>query len=184
MIELLKQTDALLEGHFLLSSGKHSNRYVQCARILRYPDKAEAILKPVAEKLKEMKIDLLVGPAMGGILVAYELGRQLGIEAIFTERVDNIMALRRGFEVSEGMNIVICEDVVTTGKSSMEVKALLEPLGAKVIAIASIIDRTNEELELPLISSLRVEIDTFDADDCPLCKQGTPVVKPGSRKMD
>ncbi|CBH20408.1 MULTISPECIES: orotate phosphoribosyltransferase [Acetoanaerobium] len=184
MIELLKQTDALLEGHFLLSSGKHSNRYVQCARILRYPDKAEAILKPVAEKLKEMKIDLLVGPAMGGILVAYELGRQLGIEAIFTERVDNIMALRRGFEVSEGMNIVICEDVVTTGKSSMEVKALLESMGAKVIAIASIIDRTNEELELPLISSLRVEIDTFDADDCPLCKQGTPVVKPGSRKMD
>ena len=84
MIELLKQTDALLEGHFLLSSGKHSNRYVQCARILRYPDKAEAILKPVAEKLKEMKIDLLVGPAMGGILVAYELGRQLGIEATFT----------------------------------------------------------------------------------------------------
>ena len=184
MIELLKQTDALLEGHFLLSSGKHSNRYVQCARILRYPDKAEAILKPVAEKLKEMKIDLLVGPAMGGILVAYELGRQLGIEAIFTERVDNIMALRRGFEVSEGMNIVICEDVVTTGKSSMEVEALLESMGAKVIAIASIIDRTNEELELPLISSLRVEIDTFDADDCPLCKQGTPVVKPGSRKMD
>ena len=184
MIELLKQTDALLEGHFLLSSGKHSNRYVQCARILRYPDKAEAILKPVAEKLKEMKIDLLVGPAMGGILVAYELGRQLGIEAIFTERVDNIMALRRGFEVSEGMNIVICEDVVTTGKSSMEVKALRESMGAKVIAIASIIDRTNEELELPLISSLRVEIDTFDADDCPLCKQGTPVVKPGSRKMD
>ena len=94
------------------------------------------------------------------------------------------MALRRGFEVSEGMNIVICEDVVTTGKSSMEVKALLESMGAKVIAIASIIDRTNEELELPLISSLRVEIDTFDADDCPLCKQGTPVVKPGSRKMD
>ena len=184
MIELLKQTDALLEGHFLLSSGKHSNRYVQCARILRYPDKAEAILKPVAEKLKEMKIDLLVGPAMGGILVAYELGRQLGIEAIFTERVDNIMTLRRGFEVSEGMNIVICEDVVTTGKSSMEVKDLLESMGAKVIAIASIIDRTNEELELPLISSLRVEIDTFDADDCPLCKQGTPVVKPGSRKMD
>ncbi len=184
MIELLKQTDALLEGHFLLSSGKHSNRYVQCARILRYPDKAEAILKPVAEKLKDMKIDLLVGPAMGGILVAYELGRQLGIEAIFTERVDNIMALRRGFEVKEDMKVVICEDVVTTGKSSMEVKELLESMGAKVIAIASIIDRTNEKLKLPLISSLRVEIDTFDAEKCPLCKEGTPVVKPGSRKMD
>ena len=184
MIELLKETDALLEGHFLLSSGKHSNRYVQCARILRYADKAEAILKPVAEKLKDMKIDMLVGPAMGGILVAYELGRQLGIEAIFTERVDNIMALRRGFEVKEGMKIVICEDVVTTGKSSMEVKTLLESMGGEVIAIASIIDRTNTEIELPVISSLRVDIDTYDADDCPLCKQGSLAIKPGSRKMD
>ena len=184
MIELLKETDALLDGHFLLSSGKHSNRYVQCARILRYPDKAEAILKSVSEKLKDMKIDMLVGPAMGGILVAYELGRQLGIEAIFTERVDNIMALRRGFEVKEGMKIVICEDVVTTGKSSMEVKTLLESMGGEVIAIASIIDRTNTKLEIPVISSLRVDIDTYDAEDCPLCKQGSIAIKPGSRKMD
>ena len=183
MIEILKETDALLEGHFLLSSGKHSNRYVQCAKVLRYPDKAEKILKPVAEKLKEMDIDVLVGPAMGGIIVAYELGRQLGLEAIFTERVDNIMALRRGFEIKEGSKVVICEDVVTTGKSSMEVKELLESMGAKVLAIASIIDRTSSKLELDVISSLRVDIDTYDKEDCPLCKAGIEVVKPGSRKF-
>lgn len=183
MIEILKETDALLEGHFLLSSGKHSNRYVQCAKVLRYPDKAEQILKPVAEKLKEMEIDVLVGPAMGGIIVAYELGRQLDLEAIFTERVDNIMALRRGFEIKEGSKVVICEDVVTTGKSSMEVKELLESMGAKVLAIASIIDRTSSKLELDVISSLRVDIDTYDKEDCPLCESGIEVVKPGSRKF-
>ena len=183
MIEILKETDALLEGHFLLSSGKHSNRYVQCAKVLRYPDKAEKILKPVAEKLKEMDIDVLVGPAMGGIIVAYELGRQLDLEAIFTERVDNIMALRRGFEIKEGSKVVICEDVVTTGKSSMEVKELLESMGAKVLAIASIIDRTSSKLELDVISSLRVDIDTYDKEDCPLCESGIEVVKPGSRKF-
>lgn len=183
MINILRESQALLEGHFLLTSGKHSNRYVQCAKVLRYPDKAEAILKPVAEKLKEMDIDLLVGPAMGGIIVAYELGRQLGKEAIFTERVDGKMELRRGFEVKEGQRIVICEDVVTTAKSSMEVKKLLESMGAEVIALASIIDRTAGNVDIDLISSIKLEIETFEADDCPLCKQGIEYVKPGSRNI-
>lgn len=183
MINILRESQALLEGHFLLTSGKHSNRYVQCAKVLRYPDKAEAILKPVAEKLKEMDIDLLVGPAMGGIIVAYELGRQLGKEAIFTERVDGKMELRRGFEVKKGQRIVICEDVVTTAKSSMEVKKLLESMGAEVIALASIIDRTAGNVDIDLISSIKLEIETFEADDCPLCKQGIEYVKPGSRNI-
>lgn len=183
MINILRESQALLEGHFLLTSGKHSNRYVQCAKVLRYPDKAEAILKPVAEKLKEMDIDLLVGPAMGGIIVAYELGRQLGKEAIFTERVDGKMELRRGFEVKKGQRIVICEDVVTTAKSSMEVKKLLESMGAEVIALASIIDRTAGNVDIELISSIKLEIETFEADDCPLCKQGIEYVKPGSRNI-
>ncbi|MGL5257841.1 MAG: orotate phosphoribosyltransferase [Proteocatella sp.] len=183
MINILKESEALLEGHFLLTSGKHSNRYVQCAKVLRYPDKAEAILKPVAEKLKTMDIDLLVGPAMGGIIVAYELGRQLGKEAIFTERVDGKMELRRGFEVKPGQRIVICEDVVTTAKSSLEVKALLESMGAEVIALASIIDRTAGNVDIELISSIKLEIETFEADDCPLCKQGIEYIKPGSRNI-
>lgn len=183
MINILRESQALLEGHFLLTSGKHSNRYVQCAKVLRYPDKAEAILKPVAEKLKDMDIDLLVGPAMGGIIVAYELGRQLGKEAIFTERVDGKMELRRGFEIKAGQRIVICEDVVTTAKSSIEVKKLLESMGAEVIALASIIDRTAGNVDIELISSIKLEIETFEADDCPLCKQGIDYVKPGSRNI-
>lgn len=183
MINILKESEALLEGHFLLTSGKHSNRYVQCAKVLRYPDKAEAILKPVAEKLKTMDIDLLVGPAMGGIIVAYELGRQLGKEAIFTERVDGKMELRRGFEVKPGQKIVICEDVVTTAKSSLEVKSLLESMGAEVIALASIIDRTTGNVDIELISSIKLEIETFEADNCPLCKQGIEYIKPGSRNI-
>lgn len=183
MIEILKETEALLEGHFLLSSGKHSQRYVQCARILRYPDKAEKVLEPVAKRLADMSADILVGPAMGGIIVAYELGRQLGLEAVFTERVDNVMQLRRGFEIRSGMRAVICEDVVTTGKSSMEVKELLEGMGAEVIVIASIIDRTEMKLSIPVISSLQLEIEVFDEKDCPLCEKGMKAVKPGSRKL-
>lgn len=183
MIDILKESNALLEGHFLLTSGKHSNRYVQCAKVLRYPDKAEKILAPVAKKLKELNTDLLVGPAMGGIIVAYELGRQLGLEAIFTERVDGKMELRRGFEIKKGQRIVICEDVITTAKSSFEVKELLESMGGEVIALASIIDRTNTELTLPVISSIKLQIDAFEKEDCPLCKENLPYIKPGSRNI-
>ena len=182
-LQILKDSDALLEGHFLLTSGKHSKQYVQCAKLLRFPDKAEKILKPVADQLKDMQVDLLVGPAMGGILVAYEIGRQLGKEAIFTERVEGKMELRRGFEVKKGQRIVICEDVVTTAKSSLEVRDLLEEMGGEVIAIVSIIDRTTKEIELPLISAVKMEIETFDQEDCPLCREGIPYVKPGSRNL-
>ncbi len=183
MIEILKECDALLEGHFLLTSGKHSDRYVQCAKVLRYPDRAAKILAPVAEKLKELDIDLLVGPAMGGVIVAYELGRQLGLEAIFTERVEGAMELRRGFEIKEGQRVAICEDVITTAKSSLEVKELIEGYGAKVVAFASIIDRTGGKTEVDIISAVKLSIDTFDPQICPLCKEGIPYVKPGSRNI-
>lgn len=182
-LQILKDSDALLEGHFLLTSGKHSRQYVQCAKVLRFPDKAEQILKPVAEKLKTMDVDLVVGPAMGGIIVAYEIGRQLGVEAIFTERVDGKMELRRGFEIKKGQRIVICEDVVTTAKSSLEVRDLLESMGGEVIALASIIDRTTKDPGIELISSIKLEIETFDPEDCPMCKENIPYVKPGSRNI-
>ncbi len=181
MLKILEESGALLEGHFLLSSGRHSNRYVQCAKVLRYPEKAEVILKPVADRLKEMDLDLLVGPAMGGIIVAYELGRQLNLEAIFTERVNGEMRLRRGFEIQPGSKVAICEDVVTTAKSSREVKALLEELGAEVVAVASIIDRTAGNTDFDIISSVRLTIDTFDKESCPMCSENIPCEKPGSR---
>ncbi len=183
IIDILKKSDALLEGHFLLSSGKHSNRYVQCAKVLRFPQYAEKVLSFVVDKVKDLEIDLVVGPAMGGVVVAYEVGRQLGKEAIFTERVDNVMALRRGFEIKKGAKILITEDVVTTGKSTLEVKKLLEELGGEVVGVACIADRTSNDIGIPIYSAIELEIQVYEKDDCPLCKENIPVVKPGSRKI-
>lgn len=184
VIEILKECDALLEGHFLLSSGKHSNRYVQCAKVLRFPEQAAKVLSIVVDKVKDLDIDLVVGPAMGGVVVSYELGRQLGKEAIFTERKDNVMELRRGFEVKPGDKIIIAEDVVTTGKSTMETKKVLEALGGEVIGVACIANRTKEDIGMPIYSAIDLDIQVYDADECVLCKEGKiDLVKPGSREF-
>ena len=183
-IEILKETGALLEGHFLLSSGRHSDRYAQNAKLLQYPDKAAEVLSVVAEKVKDLDIDVVCGPAMGGIIVAYELGRQLGKRAIFTERENNVMTLRRGFEIQKGEKVLITEDVVTTGKSSMETAKVIEELGGEVVGIAFIVDRRVNEIFCPVYSAIQLEIATYEADECPLCKADIPLVKPGSRKFD
>jgi orotate phosphoribosyltransferase len=191
VINLLKESDALLEGHFLLSSGRHSDRYFQCARLLQYPDKAAAALEAVAESIRadialgRLAVDLVVGPAMGGIIVAYELGRQLGLPALFTERDDSgAMALRRGFEVKANMSVLIAEDVVTTGKSSLESALVLEGLGAKVTALACVVDRRQAEAPLPwpFYAACTVKAANWDADNCELCRKGIPPTKPGSRR--
>lgn len=181
VIEILKDVGALLEGHFLLSSGRHSDRYVQCAKLLQYPDKAEKVIKTVAEKLNGVDFDIAVGPAMGGIIVAYELGRQLGKPAIFAEREGGIMTLRRGFQIEKGQKVLITEDVVTTGKSSLEVAELVKSLGGQVVGIACIADRDSSGIEYPLYSAVKLHVESWDSKDCPLCKQGMPYVKPGSR---
>jgi len=184
VIEILKECDALLEGHFLLSSGKHSNRYVQCAKVLRYPDQAAKVLSLVVDKIKDLEIDLVVGPAMGGVVVSYELGRQLGKEAVFTERKDNVMELRRGFEVKPGARIIIAEDVVTTGKSTKETKKVLEELGGVVVGVACIANRTKGDIGMPIYSAIDLDIQVYEADECPLCRYGSiDLVKPGSRKF-
>jgi orotate phosphoribosyltransferase len=181
----------MLEGHFLLSSGRHSDRYFQCAKLLQYPDRAAAALAGVAEKLKSdiqagrLKIDAVVGPAMGGIVVAYELGRQLGVPAFFTERDDTgNMVLRRGFEVQSEQKILITEDVITTGKSYGECAAALEGLGAKIVALACIVDRRQAGIEVPwpFYPACKIDVANWEADSCDLCKKGIPAVKPGSRK--
>lgn len=182
-INLLKETGALLEGHFLLSSGKHSNRYVQCAKLLQYPDKAEEAIKPIAEKVKEIDFDIVVGPAMGGIVVGYELGRQTGKPSIFTERVDGKMTLRRGFEIKQGQKVLITEDVVTTGKSSLETAEVIKSLGGEVIGIACIADRKSSKIEYPIYSAIELEVQSFEKYECPLCKKGIEYVKPGSRNI-
>ena len=183
VIEQLKESAALLEGHFLLSSGRHSNRYCQCAKLLQYPDRAEKVLKVVADKVKELGIDIVVGPAMGGIIVAYELGRQLGVPAIFTERENGEMSLRRGFEIQKGQKVLVTEDVVTTGKSSLETIAVLKEMGAEIVGIACIVNRSVQPLEYPLFEAIKLDIESWDAADCPLCKTGLPYVKPGSRAI-
>ena len=185
VIKVLEETGALLNGHFLLSSGLHSNRYVQCAKVLRFPDKAAEVLSVVIPDIETLGVDKVCGPAMGGIIVSYEIGRQLNKESIFTERKDGDMQLRRGFEINEGDRILITEDVVTTGKSSIETARLLESLGAQIVGIACIADRraNNAEIPYPIYSCIKLEIDTFDPSDCPLCKEDIiPVVKPGSRE--
>lgn len=183
VVEILKECGALLEGHFLLSSGKHSNKYCQCAKLLQYPDKAEKVISIVKDKVQSLNLDVIVGPAMGGITAAYELGRQLGVKAIFTERENNIMTLRRGFEINPGERILIMEDVVTTGKSSMETAKVLESLGGKVIGIGCIVDRKVSEIQLPIYSSVELYFDAYEVENCPLCDKGSIPVKPGSRKF-
>ncbi len=183
VIDILKECGALLEGHFLLSSGRHSNRYCQCAKLLQYPDKAEQVLSVAAEKLKDVEFDIVVGPAMGGIIVAYELGRQCGKPAVFTEREDGKMTLRRGFSIEPGQKVLITEDVVTTGKSSLETAEVLKSYGAEVVGIACIVDRSAEKLELPIYSCTKLDIESYDKEECPLCKQGIAYIKPGSRNI-
>lgn len=186
VLDILKESGALLEGHFLLSSGKHSNRYCQCAKVLQYPDKAEKVLSVVTKQLEEAKIecDIVVGPAMGGVVVAYELGRQLGKPAIFTERENGEMTLRRGFEIKKGQKVIITEDVVTTGKSFKEAARVINEHGGEVVAVICMVDRTSEKVtDYPMFSSIKLEIETYDAENCDLCNSGIPYIKPGSRKI-
>lgn len=185
VIDTLKEVGALLEGHFLLSSGKHSNRYCQCAKLLQYPDKSAKVLKVVADKLKDVDFDIIVGPAMGGVVVSYELARQTGKPGIFAERQDGKMTIRRGFEIKKGQKAIISEDVITTGKSFLEVANIIKELGGEVVGIICIVDRRAEgvEVDYPLYSAVKLDIKSYEKEECPMCKEGTPYVKPGSRNI-
>ena len=185
-IEILKSCDAILEGHFLLSSGRHSSAYCQMAFLQQYPDRCAEVMAPVAEKIKELGADVIVGPAMGGIVYAYELARQTGLRAIFTERVDNVMTLKR-FVIHPGEKCVIAEDVVTTGISSLETKRAIEEAGGVCLGITCVVDRTKPEAPSPipiLASAVRLDLPNYAPDECPLCKEGKlPLVHLGSRMM-
>lgn len=181
--QLLERSGALLGGHFLLSSGLHSDRYFQCAKLLQFPDMAEVACRALASQVTE-KVDLVVGPAMGGIVVAYELGRALGVRALFTERVEGKMELRRGFEIQPGERVLLVEDVVTTGLSAREAGTAIEAVGGIVVAWACLVDRSagRAGFDRPFHALLNVEVKTYAPDACPLCREGTPAVKPGSRR--
>ena len=185
-LEILKSCDSFLEGHFLLSSGRHSSAYCQMAYLQQYPDKCAEAMKSVADQLRDMEIDVIVGPAMGGIVYAYELARQLGKRAIFTERVDNVMTLKR-FAIQPGERCLIAEDVVTTGISSLETKRVIEEAGGVCLGIACVVDRTKADAPSPidiLASAVKLDLPNYLPEECPICREGKlPLVHLGSRKM-
>lgn len=183
VINKLKEVDALIEGHFLLSSGRHSDKYCQCAKLLQYPDKAGEVLSVVADKLRKVDFDIIVGPAMGGIIVSYELAKQLKKPGIFAERQNGNMTIRRGFQIMKGQKAIISEDVITTGKSSLEVAKVIEKLGGEVSALCCIVDRRSNDVNLPypVYSCVKLNINTYVKEECPMCKKGIPYEKPGSR---
>lgn len=184
LMDKLEKTGVLQKGHFLLSSGLHSNAYLQCAKILQYPQYAQELGLAIAEFYDRDEVDVVIGPALGGVILAHEVARALGCPALFAERADGIMQLRRGFKLEKGQRVLIVEDVVTTGGSVMEVADLVEKEGAKVMGIASIVDRSNNQnvFPYPFTSLIKIEVELFSAQECPLCQQGEPLIKPGSRQ--
>ncbi|UPT74779.1 MAG: orotate phosphoribosyltransferase [Elusimicrobiota bacterium] len=180
--KLFLDNGAYLKGHFLLSSGLHSDRYLQCALVLAQPGAAEALGRAVAEK-SGLKPDLVLSPAMGGLMIGHEVARAFGVRHFFTERVDGIMTLRRGFSLKPGEKVVVVEDVVTTGKSTKEVFEVIRAAGAAVAGAVSVVDRSEGKSNLgaPYTALWAVSVPAWKPEECPRCKAGEPVVKPGSR---
>ena len=185
-LDILKKTDALLEGHFILSSGLHSSKYIQCAKLLSYPHKANLICKSLANKIKKnfRKIDLILAPAIGGIVIGYEIGKILKKETIFCERVKGKFELRRGFSIKDGSKVLIVEDVITTGKSSMECAKIIKKAKASLVGFASIIDRsTKKDLKIKkkIISQLKIKVPLYKSNNLPNNLKLIPLTVPGSR---
>lgn len=193
ILQEFAQAKAILKGHFILSSGLHSDTYMQCARVLMEGKRAEKLCKELArkiiEKLGDDFADIVVAPAMGGVIVGYELARQLGLPGIFCERVNGQFELRRGFELPENSRVLVVEDVITTGKSSLETFDLIKKIGGKVVAEASLVDRSGEEdlkdkMGVPVVSLLKVDVKVFDKENVPEELQGIEAIKPGSRFLN
>jgi len=183
VLKIFREYSALLEGHFILSSGLHSDRYIQCALVLQHPRVAEQLCTDLAPKLGELGAKTVVGPALGGVIVAHEAARALGLRALFTERQEGKMTLRRGFHLEESEPVLVVEDVITTGKSTRETIECIEDAGGKVVGVGALVDRSagKVEFDVPKAALVTLDVKTYDPDNCPLCKAGKPAVKPGSR---
>ena len=183
-LDCYRKTGAILKGHFKLTSGRHSDTYMQSAKLFIDTKQSEIVCKALAEKLADEKIDLVVSPAIGGILMGYEVARQLGVPNIFAERENGEMTLRRGFAIEKGTKVVVVEDVVTTGGSVKEVVRLVQSMGAEVVAVASLVDRSNGNVDFGVkyVNLICMEVVSYEPDECPLCKEGKiDLIKPGSR---
>ena len=185
-LNILRKTNALIEGHFILSSGLHSSKYIQCAKLLSYPNLAKNICLSLSKKIikKFKKVDLILSPAMGGIIIGYEIGRLLKKETIFCERVKGKFSLRRGFKIKKGSKVLIVEDVITTGKSSNECVKLIKKSKGKLLGFACIIDRSNKQrlkINKNVVSQVKIDIPTFSKKNLPEYLKSIPINKPGSR---
>jgi orotate phosphoribosyltransferase len=188
ILDLFRRSGALLEGHFRLTSGLHSPGYLQCALVLSQPDSAEALGRALADRIRRVRPTAVLSPAIGGIVIGHEVGRALGVRALFAERQDGQLTLRRGFTLSERDRVLVVEDVLTTGGSTRETMEVARAAGAQVVGAASIVNRSGGPVKLagfdaPFESLLDYSLPTYEPDKCPLCAQGLPVVKPGSRQV-
>ncbi len=185
ILDIFRESGALLEGHFILTSGLHSASYFQCARVFQYPDHAESLCRDLANRFKNQKIDTVVSPAVGGIVTGYETARILGVRSIFTERVDGHMTLRRGFTVSSGERVLVVEDVTTTGGSVEEVIQVMQRHDVVVAGVGAVVDRSGGIIDfgVPYEALLEMKVETFLPDACPMCDKGSQAVKPGSRGL-
>ena len=183
ILDIFKKTGALLKGHFVLSSGLHSGDYLQCAKVLEYPEYAEKLCNNLAEYFKEDSPTCVVAPALGGVIVSYETARALGVRSLFTERKDGKMLLRRGFDIGRGENVLVVEDVITTGLSTREVIEVVKSKGANVTGIGCIVDRSRKRIDfgVKFVNMIKLDLPVFPAEECPLCKKGLTITKPGSR---
>ncbi len=183
ILKIFKEKGALLEGHFQLSSGLHSGIYIQCSLLLQYPDLSEKLSKELTERLNNKKIDVVVGPAIGGIIVSYEVARNIRARSIFAERVEGKMNLRRGFSINKGERVLLVEDVITTGKSISEVKSLVEEKNGIIESVACLVNRSGKKYLFgkEIISLLSIKMRNWQPSVCPLCKKGIPISIPGSR---
>jgi orotate phosphoribosyltransferase len=185
LLDLFRRSGALLEGHFRLTSGLHSPGYLQCALVLQYPQQAEALGAAIAGRVKDLRPTVVLSPALGGVVIGHEVGRALGVRAIFCERQDGTLALRRGFTLDAADRVLVVEDVMTTGGSTRETIEVAKAAGGHVVGTASIVDRSGGTIhfDVPFASLLEIALPTYEQDQCPLCAQGLPVVKPGSRAV-
>ncbi len=182
--EILKETEVLLNGHFLLTSGKHSAQYMQCAKILQYPNYSEELLKGLAQQFADDGVQVVIAPATGGIIIGYELARQLKAKNLFTERENGVMKLRRGFAIEKGAKVLVAEDVTTTGGTVNEVIDIVKQNGGEVVGVALLVDRSMGKVDfgVKLRAAYVADVKAYDANECPLCKEGAaPAIKPGSR---
>jgi orotate phosphoribosyltransferase len=186
ILELFKKTGALLTGHFLLTSGLHSAQYFQCAKVLQYPNYAEELCRKIGEHFKQREVTAVIAPAIGGIVVAHEVARNLGVRALFSERKNGQMALRRGFEIREGEKVLVVEDVVTTGGSVREVVDLVKQLKGQPVGVGCLVDRSGGQVSFGVetFALIHLNIEVWPPEKCKLCKQQVPLVKPGSRTIE